>query len=55
MEGMESIVNLAMNTGLAVVIVIYFLLRDWKFQQSLTDVLAELKATLVKFHGGDIE
>jgi len=49
---LEAWVNLAMNSGLAIIIVVYFLLRDWKFQASLQDVLSELKATLVKFHGG---
>lgn len=53
MDNIEAWVNLAMNSGLAIVIVVYFLMRDWKFQQTLQEVLSELKATLIKFHGGE--
>lgn len=46
MENMESIVNLALNSGLAIIITVYFLLRDWKFNSTLTELLGNLKSTL---------
>ena len=46
MDSMEQIVSLALNSGLAIVITVYFLLRDWKFQGQLTELMGEFRATL---------
>ena len=46
MEGIEQIVSLAMNSGMAIVITVYFLIRDWKFQTSMQEMLGEFRATL---------
>ena len=40
---MNDIVNLIVNNGLAVVVVAYFLFRDYKFQVSLSQTMQELK------------
>lgn len=43
---MEAIVNLIMNTGVTVVIVAYFLWKDWKFNETTISVLAELRESM---------
>ena len=45
---MEDIVNLIMNNGLAAVLVAYFIFKDYKFNQSILDVLGEVKNVLVE-------
>ena len=44
---MEEIVNLVSQTGLSVAIIIYFLYKDYKFNQSILDVLAEMREVLL--------
>ena len=42
----EEIVNLVMSNGLAVAIVVYFLYKDYRFNESITKVLTEVKEIL---------
>ena len=44
---MNDIVNLIVNNGLAVVVVAYFLYRDYKFQVSLNQTMQELKDIVI--------
>lgn len=46
MEGIETIVNLAMNSGMSILITVYFLYRDWKYQGQLIDLLSNVSSTL---------
>ena len=43
---MEEIVTLIMNNGLSVVLVGYFIFKDYKFNQQITDILGEIKEVL---------
>ncbi len=43
---LEEIINLIMNTGLSAVLVGYFIFKDYKFNQSILDVLGEMKEVL---------
>ena len=43
---MEEIVNLFVNNGVAVAVVIYFLMRDWKFNDELHKTLTTLIDTV---------
>lgn len=40
---MEEMINLIVNNGMAVVIMAYFLYKDYKFNDNIIEVLAELK------------
>lgn len=40
---MEALVNLIVSNGLAVVIVAYFLYKDWKTNESIIAVLGEIR------------
>lgn len=42
----DQIVNLILNNGVGVACVAYFMFRDYKFMQKLSDAFASLKATL---------
>ena len=44
---MNDIVNLIVNNGLAVVVVAYFLYRDYKFQVNLNQTMQELKDIVI--------
>ena len=44
---MENFVNLIVTNGMAVVIIAYFLFKDYKFNQQIIDVLAEMKEVLI--------
>lgn len=46
---MEAIVNLIMNSGMCVVIVAYFLWKDWKFNETTISVLAELRESMAMY------
>ena len=46
--GVEEIVDLCVNNGVAVAIIAYFALRDWKFMGQLTDTLAVIEKFLEK-------
>ena len=44
---MENVVNLIMNNGMAVVIVAYFLFKDYKFNNQIVSLMGEIKEVLV--------
>lgn len=53
---MEAIINLIVSNGLGVVLVGYFIYKDYKFNDSITTVLGEIKEVLAglrEFHRGD--
>ena len=43
---MEEIVNLIVSNGMSVVIIAYFLFKDYKFNGQILDVLGEVKDVL---------
>lgn len=45
---MEGIVDLIVRNGMAVVIIAYFLFKDYKFNESFLKVLSEVKEVLVE-------
>lgn len=45
---MNDIVNLIVNNGIAVVVVAYFLIRDWKYNADMIVILNEIK-TMIEF------
>lgn len=52
---MENVVNLIMNNGMAVVIVAYFLFKDYKFNNQIVSLMGEIKEVLVSLrkNGGE--
>lgn len=45
---MEQFINLIVSNGMAVTIIAYFLFKDFKFNQSIIDVLTEVKEVLIE-------
>ena len=43
---MDQIVQLMLNNGVGVVCIAYFMFRDYKFMQKISDLLSSLQATL---------
>lgn len=43
---METIVDLIVSNGMSVVLVAYFIFKDYKFNQQTLDVLGEIKEVL---------
>lgn len=43
---MEQIANYILNNGVAVGCLIYFIFRDYKFMNTLTETLAQIKQCL---------
>lgn len=43
----DEIVNLVVSNGLAVVIIAYFLFKDYKFNDQIINVLNEVKEVLI--------
>lgn len=43
---MEEMVNLIVSNGMSVVIIAYFLFKDYKFNDSILKVLGEVKEVL---------
>ena len=41
--GLEEIVNLFTNNTVAIAVIIYFALRDWRFMSELTKTLVTIK------------
>ena len=39
---MEALVNLILNSSVAIVVIVYFMFRDWKVMGTLTKTLQEL-------------
>lgn len=51
---MEDMVNLIVSNGMSVVIIAYFLFKDYKFNEGITNVLTEIKEVLTvlkTYHG----
>lgn len=44
---MEQIVNLIMNNGMAVVLMAYFLWKDWKISTQQIELLTQIKEMLL--------
>ena len=51
MEGIENIVNLAMNSGMSILITVYFLYRDWKYQGQLINLMGNVSSVLSDLKG----
>ena len=43
---MEDVANLIVNNGMAVVIVAYFLFKDYKFNNQIVSLMGEIKEVL---------
>lgn len=43
---MQDLINLIVQNGLAVVIIAYFLFKDYKFNEQLINLMGEIKETL---------
>lgn len=43
---LNEIINLVMNSGMAIVVVAYFIVRDWRFQSTLEQTLSTLVNTV---------
>lgn len=53
---MEEMVNLIVSNGMSVVIIAYFLFKDYKFNGQITKILSEIKevlAVLKDHHGSE--
>ena len=48
---MEELVNLLVSNGIGVVCIGYFMYRDNKFMQKISDLLSALNATLEQLKG----
>lgn len=48
MENIQPIVDLLANYGMAFAVTIYFLIKDWKLTQRLTDTLSAVNEHLRK-------
>lgn len=46
--GVNEWVNLFVNNGVAIGIIVYFAIRDWKFTEKLTETLTTIKQLLEK-------
>ena len=46
--GIEEISNLILNNGLSVVLVGYFIFKDYKFNESILAVMGEIKEVLAE-------
>lgn len=45
---LAAVAEMLSTTGFAVVLMAYFLVKDWKFNQSILDVLSEVKDVLTE-------
>lgn len=45
---MEDLVNLFVSNGMSVAIIIYFLYKDYRFNENILQVLAEVREVLAK-------
>ena len=55
MMEMENIVNLIVNSSVSIVVIAYFMFRDYKFMQQLTTSIQQLVDKLdgiIKLEGG---
>lgn len=44
--GIEELVNLFVNNGVAIAVIVYFAVRDWRFTSQLTETLTTIKIIL---------
>lgn len=44
--GFEQIIEMVLNNGMSVAIIVYFLYKDYKFNDSILKVLGEVKEVL---------
>lgn len=44
--GFEDIVAMIINNGIGIACIVYFMFRDFKFMQKLTDLLSSLQTAL---------
>lgn len=49
-ESFKDILNVAVNYGMSIIITVYFLYRDWKYQGTLTSLLGTLSAAIDRFN-----
>ena len=47
-EEVEELVNLFTSAGMSVAIIIYFLYKDYRFNENIIDVLSEVREVLVE-------
>jgi hypothetical protein len=47
---MDDVVNLLVNNGVAVAVILYFMYRDYKFQETLQRTLQTLVDTVEALH-----
>lgn len=50
MDSIDQIVQLALNSGMSILITCYFLYRDWKYQNTLVSLLGTLSAAIDRFN-----
>ena len=48
---LQELTNLILNTGVTIVVIAYFIYRDFKFMQKLDSTLATLKDVIDKIGG----
>lgn len=48
MEFITAITELIQNTGFAIVLMAYFLVKDWKFNQQILDTLGAINTVLTR-------
>lgn len=54
--GFDEIIALVINNGIGIACIVYFMFRDYKFMQRLSDLLSSLQTALdliEKKEGGD--
>lgn len=47
-EEVEELVNIFTSAGMSVAIIIYFLYKDYRFNENIIDVLSEVREVLVE-------
>lgn len=50
MEMIQTIVEFIERAGYAIVLMAYFLVKDWKFNQSLLGLMGEIKEVLARIN-----
>lgn len=48
MDFLTALTELIENTGMAVVLMAYFLVKDWKFNQQILDTLGAINTVLTR-------
>lgn len=48
-----DIVNLFVNNGVAIAVIVYFMFRDYKFNQNMIELLTAIKSTLESGENND--